>query len=304
MKNIKEVYIHLTGDVYAKYEVSTEPRGASENTQAVFVTLDRDSKEVLAMFDEGLVCFPSRGGFQRESDKEYFPHFNGNGSYTTEGVVKMVSSITEFLSEVAIEVWEGVDPRCSAKIPSRLYHRVADICADALTHLGIPAKVTKVALDPEKNCGLRNQYRVLVDVKTPILPWKVESVQDEKNPKRMKKRTIPAWRQVCFDFDPCNTLRLGWIAPNGRHIMGDDARVFRDGKPAHWVGYIGRVARFGPSTFSVSHHSDSVGDTLGLIELMLAQTSILDTCDVNPDASLEEKLAAIKSATASEAIIV
>lgn len=302
MKNVSEVYFHVTGDLFLKYEISARPRGTDEVIKGETVFLDVKTDKVRAVWDAGLLCFPSHGGTPCEDPQrrnDYKASYNPNGTLTALGVVRIVKSVAEYLEETASDVWELIDPRCSAKIPSRLYHRTADVCADVLTHLGIPAKVVKLPLDPEKHNGLRNQYRVVVITKVPIYPWKVERQPHPDNPNRMRRKVISSFRDINFDFDCTNGLRLRWTWPDSRHISGWDARVLRNGNPVRWVGEIEKTISGEPVKFTVTGSTGGVTDTLDDIGLLMLQTSILDTMGVEDDDPMDERLEAVRRATST-----
>ena len=296
MKNAQNIRIHLTGDVYMQYTVSAETLSEGEHPSCTFEMLTRGSEQFEDLKKQGLLCFPdvhrpvvtrAEGHRCREAN----PNFFVSGERTIAGVVSTVKVLADYLAETAQLVWENIDPRCGAKVPSRLYRNVAYVCADALTHLGIPAKVALLALDPEKHNGLKNQYRVVVDATVPRFPWKEVKESDPENPEKSKYHPVLEYENLNFDFDVTNALRTQWVWPDSSRVLGEDVRVLRNGRPVRWVDSLYNLTKGGYSHFTVVRGSQTPMEIQGDGELLLRQTSLLsvlaEVSDGTPDGMME-----------------
>lgn len=294
MKNIKKVRVHLTGDVFACYDLSAEPLAEGEFPPCTIEFISPD--KFTEMSDE--LCFPDRNipvvdKVRGRAFRNHPYNFFVSGKRTREGVVSAVRILSEYLADYAQAVWDNIDPRCGAKIPSRLYRNVAHICADALTHLGVPAHVAMLALDPAAHNGLKNQYRVVVDAKVPVYPWKEECTPDEKNPNKTYHRLIPVYENLNFDFDVTNALRVQWVWPGSPRVLGEDVRVLRNGRPVRWVDSLGHLTREGYSHFTVMRGSQTPIEAQADGELLLKQTSLVSVLAAVSDGTSEGMVAAL-----------
>lgn len=305
MKNAREIYFQLSGDVYAKYTVSAETLPEGETPKGEVVVLDLPDEEMAKLFDEGAISYPLRSGPVYEPDtlrpnrKPRPPFYYTNGALTPDGVIGVAHTVAVALNDMASDVWENIDPRCSAKVPSRLYRNVAYICADVLNHLGIGAKVSKLSLEPELHNGLKNQYRVVVCARVPRYPWRKQRVPDPNKPGHLKTVTHREYEDVEFDFDVTNSLRISWVWPNSAHVMGMDARILREGRPVCWTGSMRRLSEPGVVKMEIMSGPDKLSQQSD-VELLLSQTSFADVLLSLTDGTPEGNSAAIKQALGIE----
>ena len=300
MKNIEKIRIHLIGDVFAQYNLSAEPLADGAYPTCTFELLSLGGEEFKELEEQGLLCFPDRhtpivdraeNHVRRDRPSDFFT----SGLRTRDGVIRAVKTLADYLEETAQMVWDNIDPRCSAKVPSRLYRNVAYICADALTRLGIPAKVTTLSLDPEKHKGLKNQYRVVVNAKVPVYPWKEVGVQDPENPNKWRYHLEPVYETLNFDFDVTNGLRIQWVWPGSPRVLGEDVRVLRDGRPVRWVDSLGHLTREGYSHFTVMRGSQTPVEAQADGELLLKQTSLVSVLAAVSDGTPEGMVTALNN---------
>lgn len=241
MKNIENIYVRLTDTVYAKFELSTKPMAKQEFEDYTIQVINPKGDEYKELYASGQIFNPARGGHpvdnpdKRGMKKEQMPSYNENGTLTEVGALRIVDSFVEYLDETASMVWGDVDPNCGPKVASRMYKRMAYICADALHLLGFQTKVVKQELNPAECRGLKHQYRVSVSIRIPDYPWHFNVSQIDGDPRKTRRELVSKWKNLEFDFNPAYQRLSKWAWADIPCVRGYDVRILRDGHPRSWT---------------------------------------------------------------------